>query len=72
MKKKLEIKLSGKLIKKLQKLPETGMGYQVVNFKFKDGKILKNITVLNSSIALLDETINVSQIEEIKLFESKK
>lgn len=72
MKKKLEIKLPENLIRKLQELPETGMGYQVVNFKFKDGKIVKNITVLNSSIALLDETIDVSQIEDIKLAKSTK
>lgn len=72
MKNKLEIELPENLIKKLQELPETGMGYQVVNLKFADGKILKNVTILNSSIAILDEKIDVSQIENIELAEKIK
>lgn len=72
MKNKLEIKLSENWIKKLQELPETGMGYQVVNLKFVDGKILKNVTILNSSIAILDKKIDVSQIEDIELAEKIK
>lgn len=67
MKKKSEIKLPEYLIKKLQELPETGMGYQVVNFELQDGTILKSITVLNSSIALLDKNVDVSKIIKAEL-----
>ena len=63
----MELKLSNRLIKKLQDLPESGMGYQVVNFKLKDGTILKNITVLNSSIVVVDKTLNISNIIDVEL-----
>ena len=63
----MELKLSDRLIKKLQDLPESGMGYQVVNFKLKDGTILKNITVLNSSIVVVDKTLNISNIIDVEL-----
>lgn len=65
--KKSKVELPENLIKKLQELPETGMGYQVVNLKFIDGKILRDIMILNYSIAILDEDIDVSQIVEIEL-----
>ena len=63
----MELKLSDRLIKKLQDLPESGMGYQVVNFKLKDGTILKNITVLNSSSVVVDKTLNISNIIDVEL-----
>jgi len=63
----MELKLSDRLIKKLQNLPESGMGYQLVNFKLKDGTILKNITVLNSSIVVVDKTLNISNIIDVEL-----
>lgn len=70
MKKKLEITLPGHLIKKLQELPETGMGYQVVNFELRDGTILKSVTVLNASIVLLDKDMDVLEIVKVELSKS--
>jgi len=70
LQKKLTIKLPENLIKKLQELPETGMGYQVVNLKFANGNLIENVIILNSSILILDKNIKnivVSQIEDIKL-----
>lgn len=72
MKKKIEIKLPEHLIKKLQALPETGMGYQMVDLEFKDGEILMNVTVLNSSVMLLDEMVDVAKIENMKLSDKGK
>lgn len=66
----MEIKLPKHLVKKLLELPESGMGYQVVDFLLQDGTILKNVTVLNSSIAILDKDIDTSKIVKVKL--SKK
>ncbi len=43
------------------------MGYQVINFKLKDGEVLKNITVLNSSIMMVDKDVKVSDIIDIEL-----
>ena len=72
MKNKLEIKLSENWIKKLQELQETGMGYQIVNLTLTNGKVFNNITVLNCSIAILEEKIDASQIENIELSDKKK
>lgn len=65
-----EIKLSEYLVKKLLELPETGMAYQIVDFWLQDGTIIKNVTVANSSIAILDKEIDVSKIIKVEL--SKK
>lgn len=67
MKKKIEIHLPETLVKQLLELPETGMAYQIVNFQLQDGTILKNITVLNSSIAISDKEIDVSKIVKVNL-----
>ena len=72
MKNKIEINLPEKWIKKLQKMPETGMGYQLVDLTLTTGKVLKNITVFNCSIALLEEKIDISQIENIELSDKRK
>jgi len=42
------IQLPVKFTKQLTKLPETGMGYQLVKVIFKNGSILNNHKVLNS------------------------
>lgn len=68
--KKIEIKLPEHLVKQLLELPETGMAYQIVDFWLQDGTILKNVTVLNSSIAILDKEIDTSKIVKVRL--SKK
>jgi hypothetical protein len=62
-----QIKLPKKIIEKLKNLPEAGMGYQIVNFKMKNGKILENITVFNSSIANIDNKINIFEIADVIL-----
>lgn len=68
---KKRLKLPKYLVEKLKGLPESGMGYQIVNLKLKDGTILKNITVFNSSIAIVDKDIDVSQIEDVELVTKK-
>jgi hypothetical protein len=51
------------------KLPETGMGYQLVKIFLSDGKILRKRKVLNSSILELEPNENIasSEIEKIEL-----
>ncbi|MDD4778685.1 MAG: hypothetical protein PHV53_10420 [Fermentimonas sp.] len=63
----MEIHLPEFYIKKLQQLPESGMGYQVVDIKLKDGQVLTKLTVLNSSVLLFEGYLEVREIEEIKL-----
>lgn len=49
------IQLPVKFTKQLTKLPETGMGYQLVKVILKNGLILDNHKVLNSSVLILEK-----------------
>jgi hypothetical protein len=66
---KSKFKIPEKFVHQLVKLPESGMGYQLVKVFLSDGKILRKRKVLNSSILILepDENINSSEIEKIEL-----
>ena len=52
-------------VKKLQTLPETGMGYQIVDVKLKDGRLLSKVILLNSSILVIDEFLKMDEIEDM-------
>jgi hypothetical protein len=64
-----KFKIPEKFVHQLVKLPESGMGYQLVKIFLSDGKILRKRKVLNSSILILkpDENIASSEIEKIEL-----
>ena len=64
---KQKVKLPLNISEKLQKLPESGMGYQVVDLILKDGKIVEKVTVLNSLIAILEVPLSVLDIVDVKL-----
>ncbi len=66
-KKKIQLKKGDVLY--LSELPESGMGYQLVDITLKDGKQLKNRIVVNSQFLLLkdDENIDPLLIEKIEL-----
>ncbi len=52
----------------LANLPETGMGYQLVKVILKNGKVLNNHKVLNSSLLLLEKDENLTK-EDIAVVE---
>lgn len=62
-----EIELSDELKSNLENIPESGMGYHVVDVLLKNGRVLKGRTVLNSSKLVLnhDEEIKTEDIEDI-------
>jgi len=62
-------RLPEKFILELIELPETGMGYQRVNIKFSDGKVLNDVIILNSEILRVGNNveIDIDKIIEIKL-----
>ncbi|WP_310558070.1 hypothetical protein [Flavobacterium sp.] len=64
-----KIKLSEKFITKLSDLPEQGMGYQIVEIILKNGTILKERKVVNSTYLLLEENemIKKSEIKNIEI-----
>lgn len=64
-----KIKIPDKFADQLVKLPENGMGYQLVKVFLNNGKILHKHKVLNSSLLVLEdgEIISSFQIEKIEL-----
>lgn len=63
------VKLTDKQITILENLPEQGMGYQIVNLTLKNGQILNDRIVLNSTYLKIgiDEKINPNDIVKIDL-----
>ncbi len=65
----MKIKLLKNQIDLLVNLPETGMGYHIVDIKLKDGRIFKEKVVFNSTYLQIDDKgkIDPNEIEAIKL-----
>lgn len=66
----MRIKLNKHWIEILSNLPESGMGYQKVNVKLKNGKVIKDVLVFNAEeleIPNPKAKITLSDIIEIKL-----
>ena len=53
---KIKIKLTEKFIEVLEKLPEQGMGYQIVDVFLKNGNLLKGKIVFNSTYLQLENS----------------
>jgi len=64
-----QVKLPDKFITMLSNLPESGMGYQLVDITLKDGRTLSQRKVLNAEFLLLQENENIQpkDITEIVL-----
>ena len=64
-----KVELPSNLIDKLADLPEQGMGYQVVNVTLKNGRVLADRRVVNSTYLLLldNEHITTADIENVEL-----
>ncbi len=61
------LQLPDKWINYLLNLPETGMGYQVVNVVLKNGKVLHKKKVINSSILILPQNEKIKKEEIVKI-----
>lgn len=64
-----KVELPTNLIDKLADLPEQGMGYQVVNVTLKNGHILTDRRVVNSTFLILleNEQLTTADIENVEL-----
>jgi hypothetical protein len=71
LKKNMEfrITLNKDQIEFLSKLPEQGLGYQLVDLTLKNGRVLRGIIVLNSTYLKLNEAelIKADDIDKIEL-----
>jgi hypothetical protein len=63
------ITLNKDQIEFLSKIPEQGMGYQLVNLTLKNGKVLKKRVVINCTYLQLDdqEELKVGDIDKIEI-----
>ncbi len=60
-------RLPTRFIDILVDLPEQGMGYQVVNIILKDGTILSERKVVNSTYLLLNDNEEIKTIDIVKV-----
>lgn len=63
------VKLTEEQISILENLPEQGMGYQIVNLTLKNGQVLRDRIILNSTYLKTEshEKINPNDIVKIEL-----
>jgi hypothetical protein len=70
-----EISLSQKWIDVLVDKPESGMGYQLVDVRLKNGTLLKNCVVKNSEFLMIPEGhegFSTDDIEDLCLSTEKR
>ena len=71
----LMLNVDGKWLKKLLELPESGMGYHLVDITLKDGRAMKKVIVVDAEMVCLPEEFedtHESDITEIKMSYPKK
>ena len=51
-------------------MPESGMGYQRVDVHLKDGRVIRNLMVLNAEECQTEEPFGPEEIADIELSES--
>lgn len=63
----MRVQLEQKWIDLLTRLPESGMGYQRVNVRFADNRVVRDVHVFNAELAELPEDMARVPIKEIEL-----
>ena len=63
----VRVRLDPKWVDYLTSLPESGMGYQLVDIEFSDRSRLERVVVLNAELALLPKEWAGKQIRRIML-----
>jgi hypothetical protein len=53
----VRLQLDARWIEKLRNQPESGMGYQRVRVRLKDGRVIEDVVVLNGSLLDLTEDV---------------
>lgn len=63
----MTVKLERKWTNYLVDQPESGMGYQKVDVRLKDNRVLKNVLVFNAEEIDLPDELAAVEISEIRL-----
>jgi hypothetical protein len=67
----ISIRLNDFWIQRLVELPESGMGYQRVDFIMKDGRTVGNVTVLNAEECQVNEEFSPDDIAEVRIHRTR-
>jgi hypothetical protein len=62
--------LSPPIVDRLTAMPESGMGYQVVDLILADGRVISNVSVFNSELAAVPESLRdlkSSDVADVRL-----
>jgi hypothetical protein len=65
----VRIKLDRRWVERLLNMPESGMGYQLVDVEMADGRELKNAVVLNAELLELPDGFGPATVTAIRLHE---
>jgi hypothetical protein len=65
----MKLRISPDLTRKLIGLPETGMGYQLVDLVLDDGRMVSRVMVFNAEVAEIDElgTLTADRIVDVRV-----
>lgn len=64
----MRLHLSNPLVNKLAALPETGMGYQLVDLVLRDGREVRKVMVFNAEEAeVADASLTTADIADVRL-----
>lgn len=70
----MQIELQKDITNRLLGLPESGMGFQVVDLVLADGRVVPNVTIFNCEIANLPDSfrdVRPSDVADVRLVPSK-
>jgi hypothetical protein len=71
----MQLELGPEIVDRLVSMPETGMGYQIVDLILTDGRVVPNVTIFNAEIAdLPDEFSGVkpSDVTDVRMSRSSR
>lgn len=63
----MRLKLAKRWTEKLMALPESGMGYQLVDVVMKDGRRLESVVVLNAEWLEVPSDYTDAEVEDLRL-----
>lgn len=66
----MELILKGKWRDKLVRMPESGMGYQIVDISLQDGRAMRRVTIFDGEIVELPagyENVSENDITDVVL-----
>jgi hypothetical protein len=66
----MQLALRQELIDRLLTMPESGMGYQIVDLVLTDGRVVPNVPILNCEVASLPDSfsnVRASDVANVRL-----